>query len=149
MSKIVGPMCTTGSQCTHCHIFIFCFGANILFLFLSLLSTSNIPLVRRRDNKRTYNNTMANKRLGASDGNVFFKVVIWIVIFEAMERLCYYTISNNSTHYIRSFMGEGTAATSQMKSAFSFIGYSSSLLWGIAADTLLGRKRTLMCKRFL
>ena len=89
---------------------------------------------------------MANKRLGPNDGNVFFKIVIWIVIFEAMERLCYYTISNNSTHYIRSFMGEGTAATSQLKSAFSFIGYASGLFWGILADTMLGRKQTLMGK---
>ena len=67
-----------------------------------------------------------------------------VVIFEACERLCYYAIANNSTHYIRGFIGEGTSQTSAIKSAFSFIGYSSSLIWGIVADTLLGRKRTLL-----
>lgn len=79
-----------------------------------------------------------------TEGNPFWRLVVWVVIFEAMERLTYYTISNNSTHYIRSFMGMGTASTSQLKSAFAFIGYGSSLFWGIIADTLLGRKRTLL-----
>jgi len=71
-------------------------------------------------------------------------LVVWVVLYEMMERLTYYTVSNNAVHYIRGFLGMGTASTSQLKSAFSFIGYGSALFWGIIADTVLGRKRTLL-----
>lgn len=78
------------------------------------------------------------------EGNPFWKVVVWVVVFEAMERLTYYCIGGNATHYIRGFMGEGTASTSALTSAFRFIGYGSSLGWGIVADTVFGRKLTLL-----
>lgn len=84
---------------------------------------------------------MVTKRM---EGNPFWKVVVWVVVFEAMERLTYYCIGGNATHYIRGFMGEGTASTSALTSAFRFIGYGSSLGWGIVADTVFGRKLTLL-----
>ena len=84
---------------------------------------------------------MVNARLKEGEGNPFFKVVLFIVIVEAMERLAYYSINSNSTHYIRGFMGMGTADTSMLKSAWSFVGYGSALFWGVMADTVFGRKR--------
>lgn len=73
----------------------------------------------------------------------FFRLAFPILIVEAAERLCFYTIQTNLAHYLLNYMGFDMTTSIMFQSVFQFVGYGSCIFMGVLSDMFWGRKRTI------
>jgi len=74
--------------------------------------------------------------------NKLWSVCVFILVVEACERLCYYSIGGTQRNYL-TFLGYGQGQASAINSSFTMLSYLSCFLGGYLADNWLGRYRTI------
>jgi len=87
--------------------------------------------------------------------NKLFSVCMYILIVEACERLCYYTIYGGQVYFLRdagcdfAALGDGeycmsTSVASSIRSCFRLLAYVFPIFGGYLADNIFGRYNTIL-----